>query len=421
MWYEVLWRLALPFALARLWWRGIREPGYRRHIGERFGRHAPLPDAKPVIWIHAVSVGETRAAQPLIARLQQDFPQHQILLTAMTAAGRATSEAVYGDKVTRAWLPYDTASAVERFLDWCRPQFGVLMETELWPNLILRARARGVPVFLANARLSEKSARGYARLPTITARVLRALAGIAAQAPSDAERLIALGATNVAVTGNLKFDMTIPEAALEQARVLRAMFGAGRPLWVAGSTRDGEEALLLDAMALARASLPTDALLLIVPRHPQRFDDVARLLERRGVRYARRSDGMPLAADVAVVVGDSMGEMFAYYGAADVAFIGGSLLPLGGQNLIEPLAVGTPVVIGPSSYNFSEATREAVAHGVARQCADASAVLDAVAALLRDADARARMRAAARSLLEAHRGATERTARWIEDQLRSMR
>ena len=410
--------------MLKLWWRGIREPGYRHHIGERFGRYPALPDARPVIWVHAVSVGETRAAQPLIAALRRDFPDHRIVMTMMTAAGRATSESLYGDAITRAWLSYDTTTNVDRFLDWCNPCFGILMETELWPNHVLRASSRGVPMFLVNARMSEKSTRGYARFGALTADVLGALRGIAAQGNGDAERLRALGAldaSQITVSGNLKFDVVVPEAAVAKGRALRAMFGASRAVWVAGSTRDGEEAMLLDAL-LGRRVDPTsastpDPLLVIVPRHPQRFDEVVSLLQKRGLHVIRRSENRVVPPDVEFVVGDSMGEMLAYYAAADIAFIGGSLLPLGGQNLIEPLAVGTPVVIGPSSYNFADVTRHAVNAGAAIQCADSGSVIDAVQKLLVDRESRETMAAAARRLLDDHRGATERTMNYLKERL----
>ena len=414
-WYEWLWRGALPLALLRVWWRGRKEPGYRRNVGERLGRYPALPDARPVLWIHAVSVGETRAAQPLIAALRDRYPDHRIVLTHMTAAGRATGESLFGDRVTQAYLPYDTAAGTARFLAWCRPRFGLLMETELWPNMILRAAAQRIPLFLVNARMSERSARGYARIARLSANMLRQLAGIAAQTAADAERLTALGANEVVVTGNVKFDVAIPDAIAERGRALRRMFGESRPVWVAGSTRDGEESLLL--AALAQATLPPGALLVIVPRHPQRFDAVAELLGQRGLQFVRRSAGQTVPESAAIVLGDTMGEMLAYYAASDVAFIGGSLLPLGGQNLIEPLAVGAPVLIGPSTFNFAEAARDALARGAAWQGADAAAIIGAVGELLRDPERRARMRGAGLKLLAAHRGATGRTLDWLAARL----
>ena len=415
LWYEFLWRVAMPFALLRLWWRGRSEPGYRRHIGERFGRYPVLPDARPAIWIHAVSVGETRAAAPLVAALRGRYPEHRIVMTHTTAAGRETGVALFGDQVTQAYFPYDTAIGANRFLAWCRPRFGLLLETELWPNMILRAAARGVPLFLVNARMSEKSAQGYQRFAQMSRSMLQALAGVAAQSPADAERLSGLGANRVMVTGNIKFDVAVPDSTFERSRALRGLFGESRPVWVAGSTREGEESMLL--AALAGTPMPEGALLVIVPRHPQRFDPVANLLGQRGIQFARRSAGQPVAAGTSIVLGDTMGEMLAYYAAADVAFIGGTLLPLGGQNLIEALAVGTPVLIGPSTFNFAEATREALDRGAARSGANADAIALEAAKLLRDPELRARMSAAGAELLTAHRGATARTLDWIAAQL----
>ena len=413
-WYEMLWRIALPFALVRLWLRGRREPGYRLHVGERLGRYgqgAPSGKRDPIIWIHAVSVGETRAAQPLIGALARAHPDSTVVVTHMTAAGRETGRALFGERIVQVYLPYDYSTAVESFLERFHPRFGVLMETELWPNLILRSRARGIPVFLVNARLSQRSADRYARLPGLARVTLQSLAGVSAQASHDATRLEALGAPDVHVAGNIKFDLDVPGDTRDNARALRERFGATRPVWIAGSTRDGEEAILIEA--LRKGDLPRDALLVLVPRHPQRFDDVAKLVEASGLPFVRRSSTAPVTSEVAIVVGDSMGEMLAYYGAADVAFVGGTLLPLGGQNLIEPLAVATPVVIGPSTHNFAEIVRVATECGAAEQVGDAASLMATIGGLLRDPDRRARMAAAGTALLAAHRGATARTTTWL--------
>ena len=415
--YTLLGVAALPWLPLRLWWRGRREPGYRENVGERFGRYGDSAsrDDADVLWLHAVSVGETRAAAPLVQRLQHAYPRATILMTHMTATGRQTGQALYGDRIVQAWLPYDIPFAVRAFYDHFRPLAGFLLETELWPNLIAEGHARSIPVHLVNARLSERSARGYARFAAITRPMLGRLAGVAAQSHADAARLSALGAPAPFVTGNLKFDSSVPPEAHELAADLRRRYGAGRPVWVAGSTRDGEETLILDA--LTRRPLPRETLLVIVPRHPQRFAAVAELLRSRGVLFARRSDDATVAADVAVVLGDSMGEMFSYYAAADVAFVGGSLLPLGGQNLIEPLAVGTPVLLGPHTFNFSDASRGAIEAGAAQLVRDADALVAGVAALLGDPARRAAMSAAARAFTALHAGAADRLWSWLAPRL----
>jgi 3-deoxy-D-manno-octulosonic-acid transferase len=334
-------------------------------------------------------------------------------MTHTTPTGRATGEALFGDTVTRVYLPYDLPWAVARLLDRYRPDCGVLMETELWPNLVRACVRRGIPVHLVNARLSEKSARGYRRLARLIRITLGSLAGIAAQSTRDAQRLRALGAVDVVVTGSMKFDMTPPADAVAQGQVMRHRFGADRPVVLAASTREGEEALLLPLLERLQ---PTDALVVIVPRHPQRFDEVAQLLVTAGVRFQRRSEAVEVSADTRVLLGDSMGEMFAYYGAADVAFVGGSLLPLGGQNLIEACAVGTPVVVGPHMFNFQEITAQACAAGAVLQVADAEGVVNAFDRLLRSPEERGRMSAAGREFAAAHRGATGRVLAMLRDQ-----
>jgi 3-deoxy-D-manno-octulosonic-acid transferase len=416
--YTAAWRVVAPLAPLRLWWRGRREPGYRERIGERYGRYVDAPPHGDVVWIHAVSVGETRAAAPLVARVRAARPEATIVLTSMTATGRDTARALFGPQVVQAWLPYDLPEAMRRFLAHFRPSLGLLMETELWPNLAAEARLAGVPLFLVNARLSAKSARGYARVEPLVRPLLGSLAGVAAQTRADADRLEALGARDAAVTGNLKFDIEAPPDAAALAGELRARFGA-RPTLLAASTRDGEEAMILDA--LARRPLPGGALLVVVPRHPQRFDEVAALLRDRGLAHARRSDGGAVPPGVAVVLGDSMGEMWGYYGASDVAFVGGSLAPLGGQNLIEPLALGVPVLVGPHTFNFADAASRAVEAGAALRVDDADAMVAAASALLADASRRAAMRVHAQSFVAAHRGATERTWRFVEQRLGSGR
>lgn len=419
--YTLLWCLALPLLPLRLWWRGRREPGYRERIGERFGRYA-ADVARPrgdVVWIHAVSLGETRAAEPLVRRIARERPQATILLTSMTAtgreAGRVLGASVGEGRVIQAWLPYDLPPAVDAFLEHYAPRAGLLMETELWPNLVHACHARGTPLFLVNARMSAKSAAGYARLEALTRPMLAALDGVAAQTPSDATRLEALGARGVVVTGSLKFDLTVPEAMVARGAALRAQLGPDRPVWLAASTRDGEEVLLLDAVS--RGALPGDVLLLLVPRHPQRFDEVFALLGARGLRCVRRTSGDRVDRSTRVVLGDTVGEMLAYCAAADVAFIGGSLLPLGGQNLLEPIAVGVPTLVGPHMFNFAETTERAIEAGAAERVADADALVAEVGRLLRDPVLRDTMRAAAATFMAAHRGAADRLWAWLATRL----
>ena len=411
--YTLLWLLVVPFTLVKLWWRGRREPGYRQHIAERYGRYgddAPACDGE-IIWVHAVSLGETRAAAPLLERILRARPDAKILLTHMTATGREAGHALYGDTVRQLWLPYDVPFAVEAFLARYSPRAGLLMETEVWPNLVAASQRRGIPLFLVNARLSQKSAGGYARFSALTRPMFAALAGVAAQTEDDAARLAAVGAHDIIVTGNMKFDVMLPAESTALGRELRVRFGESRPVFLAAATREGEEAMLVDS--LARAALPAQTLMVIVPRHPQRFQAVADMLRARGVPFVKRSENRAVPADIAVALGDSLGEMGGYYAAADVAFIGGSLKPLGGQNLIESIAMGTPTIVGPHTFNFREAADNAVAAGAALRVADVDELMAEVASLLRDPARRSRMRDAALAFHAAHRGAADRLWAWL--------
>jgi len=414
--YSAVWWLAMPLVLLRLWRRGSKEPGYRQHVAERIGFYpsvAPALASRKFLWVHAVSVGETRAAEPLIAGLLEAYPEHAVLLTHMTATGRATGQALFGKspRVLQCFLPYDTGWMAGRFLRHFSPVLCVLMETEVWPNLIVQCGRRKVPVVLANARLSERSLRRGKRFSTLMTEAASGMSCVGAQTEADAARLRQLGGGNVQVTGNLKFDVTPAPALLAAGAAMREQIG-GRPVLLCASTRDGEEELILEALfKRSQDAAYANLLAIIVPRHPQRFDEVAAMAAANGLPSLRRSGlgGQPVPPQVKVLVGDSMGEMFAYYTACDVAFIGGSLLPMGGQNLIEAFAVGKPVLIGPHTFNFSDITEQAIAAGAAQRVSDVGQMLDTALQLLQAGQQRQAMGERAIHFAQLHRGATART------------
>lgn len=400
--YSLLWPLATPLLRRYLRKRARQAPAYLEHWDERFGDALPQAGGE-VIWLHAVSVGETRAAQPLLARLREQYPQARFVITQMTPTGRATAEQLYPDAEVR-YLPYDNARVMRRFVAALRPRFGILMETELWPNLMHACHEQGVPLYLCNARLSEKSLRGYRRILPLIRPAMQALTAVAAQSEDDARRLARLGARNIHVCGNTKYDITPPPAQLELGRQFRQRIGE-RPVLVCASTRDGEEALILDAWRKAKVGR---SLLVIVPRHPERFVAVAQSAAENGFAVQCRSDNLPVSPQTAVWIGDSMGELFAYYAAADIAFVGGSLLDFGSQNLIEPASIGLPVLLGPSTYNFAEAAKLALAAKAARQVRNADELVATAMQLLSDAGQREQLAVAARRFTQIHQGASRR-------------
>lgn len=420
--YSLAMRLLVPLLVGRLLWRSRREPLYRVALPERLGLGAPTPAG--ACWVHAVSLGETRAVQPLVEALRQLHPDLRLLLTHGTATGREAGEALLGPRDHQRWLPLDTPGAVRRFLRRHRPALGVLMETEVWPNLLHEAARAGVPMVLANARLSEKSLRQSLRFDALLRPAAASLRVALAQTEQDADRLRRAGVRDVVVTGNLKFDLRPAPALIATGLSWRA--GLGRPVILAASWREGEDAPLLEAWlgALARRGAadpdPASPLLVVVPRHPQRFDEVAAAVRAAGLTLARRSEwgeGGPgaRARQVQVWLGDSMREMPAYYACADVALLGGSFEPLGGQNLIEAAACGCPVVTGPSVFNFAAAAEGARAAGAARS---AQTLAEAVAQALAWADdpaARAAGARAAERFALQDQGAAARMARWLLD------
>ncbi len=418
----LLW-LAQPLYLLRLWWRGRAEPAYREAMAERLGHYRDAPSSG-WLWVHAVSLGETRAAAVLIAALRERRPGARLLLTHSTATGREAGRELLRDGDRQTWLPFDTSGAVRRFLAQFRPAVGVLMETEIWPNLLPAAKGQGVPLVLANARLSEKSQRQGERYASLIGPAVHALDLALAQAEPDARRLRDSGVPAVRVCGNLKYDMTPDAAQVARGQAWRAALGH-RPVLLFAVSREGEEAPLLGAWSQRRHALAGRPLLVIVPRHPQRFDEVAALMRASGLTISRRSEWgeapRPADLDADAWLGDSMREMPLYYGLAQVALLGGSFAPLGGQNLIEAAACSCPVVMGPHTFNFAEAAELAAQAGAARRVAGIEAGLDVALSLLGDAPVLADAGRRAREFAAAHRGAAQRmaeaiTALWPEVQ-----
>jgi len=403
--YTVLLYLLAPVVLVRLAWRGLRAPDYWRRWPERFGSIEPSVGER-VIWIHTVSVGEVQAAAPVIRALLERYPEYSLLVTTVTPTGSARVRALFGAEVAHVYAPYDLPGAVARFIDRVRPKLVLVMETEIWPNLFHACAANGIPLLLVNARLSEKSAAGYRRFRRLVAGTLSDVTRIAAQEVGDAARLEALGAAGdrITVTGNLKFEQSIPPSLLERSEVLRRDWGVDRTVWVAASTHEGEDALILDVFRQIRKQ-NRDCLLVLVPRHPERFDAVAELCRRRGYNTLRRSEGKPCSPDTDVFIGDSMGELLLFYAAADVAFVGGSLTHTGGHNMLEPAALGIPVVTGPHVFNFAEISRLLTEAGACRKVETTAELGSTVSAWLQDANERHRVGERGREVVEKNRGA----------------
>ncbi|MDE3208914.1 MAG: 3-deoxy-D-manno-octulosonic acid transferase [Pseudomonadota bacterium] len=409
--YSCLLYLLAPFVLARLLIRGRSQPGYLKFPQQRFGYGYPKVNA-PIIWIHAVSVGETRGSLPLVEALKQLYPTHTLLLTHMTAAGWDTGQGLLGNRVIQCWLPYDLPGACRRFLSHFSPHAGLLLETEIWFNLINYAQQIHTPIFLVNARLSESSLNKYKHFKRLSCEALLSLHGIIAQSHDDAARFKQLGAADICVAGNIKFDISPPDDIQDLIDHFRSLIG-NRRIWLAASTREGEEKIILN---IAK-QLPEGILTIIVPRHPQRFSEVAHLIKSSGFRMQQRNDKDEVEPSTQIWLGNSMGEMYGYYGISDLALIGGSLLPFGGQNLIEAAAVGTPTLVGAYTFNFSQVVQDAIKAGATIQVSNTDEFVPLITELFNTPNKLHKMQIAAKNFTRNHMGATNRIMKYIQERL----
>ncbi|MBN7799044.1 lipid IV(A) 3-deoxy-D-manno-octulosonic acid transferase [Parahaliea mediterranea] len=417
--YSLVFYLLMPFVLGRMLWRSRLAPAYRRRLGERLG-FIPAPAAgEPVIWVHAVSVGETLAAAPLIEDLLARYPGHRLAVTTTTPTGSERVRALFGERVFHVYAPWDLPGAVRRFLKRLQPELLLVMETELWPNMLHHSKRRGCRILLANARLSERSARGYARLAPLIRQMLGQLDCVACQAREDGERFVRLGLEQrrLHITGSIKFDLELDAALRDRAAELRRDLGGDRrPVLLAASTHAGEDEQILAAFGELRRH--GDCLLVLVPRHPERFDAVHELCRRAGWRVARRSrEGVPGAGDD-ILLGDTMGELLLLLGTASVAVIGGSLVEHGGHNALEAAAWGVPVVTGPHMFNFEEISALLVTAGAMIRLQQPAALADTLRELLADAPRRRGMGEAGLRVVADNRGARERLLALVAEQLR---
>ena len=416
--YTVALYCVAPLLAGWLLWRGRRNPAYLRRIGEHFGLGARIAADRGCVWIHAVSVGEVQAAAPIVKALRSRYPDETIVVTSTTSTGAGRISKAFGGGVVHRYFPFDLPGSVARFLNRAAPRAAIIMEAEIWPNLLEECRRRGIPVILANVRLSERSAAGYRRFRGLFAPVLADVAAIAAQSGEDARRLASIGAPPdvIKVTGSTKFDIPMLASLREEAAALRRNWGSSRDIWIAASTHNGEESLVLDAFKQVLDAIP-GSLLVLVPRHPERFREVGAYVRRRGFQSVMRSQRPVDCSGVEVFIGDTMGELPLFYAAADVAFVGGTLIERGGHNVLEPAALGLPVLFGPHVFNFAEISRRLIEAGGARTVDDAASLGRAVVDYLRDADLRHTTGARGRAFVEGNRGAGDRVVALISPHL----
>ncbi len=412
--YTLAMFLVTPVLVLRLLARGLRSQPYRGRWPERFG-FFDAPGLFGSLWVHAVSVGEVNAAEPLIKALQHRYPKAPLVITTVTPTGAARVQQLFGDSAFQVYLPYDLPFAVRRFMNRIRPRLALIVETEIWPNLYFACHRRGIPLMIVNARLSARSMRGYKPLRALASSALACVDLIAAQSRTDAARYRLLGADpqKVLVSGNMKFDMPIPAGVVAEGAAMRGHWGARRPVWMAASTHEGEELPLLEAHLKVLQRLP-DALLLLAPRHPERFRLVEHTVRSLGFKVATRSiDGVPSAMHQVFVI-DAMGQLLPFFAASDVAFVGGSLVPIGGHNVLEPAALSVPVLVGPHTFNFEEITRSLIEQGGAELVPAVDRLGPDVLRLLLDRSRRERMGVAAQQVFERERGAVQRVMQLVD-------
>ncbi len=419
--YTILYILLMPIILLRLLWRSRQAPAYRQRWCERFGMFSPPPfeHSKPIFWLHAVSVGETLAAVPLIKTLQREHPDWQWVITTTTPTGSERVRDVFGDTVFHVYAPYDLPLFLHNFLQRTKPTFLLVMETELWPNMIHSCYQRQIPVLIANARLSAKSARGYSKLATLTRSMLNEITRVAAQQQADGERFVQLGLPRekLTITGSIKFDLTLDEETQQKSAVLHQQWSANntRKIWLAASTHLSEDGIILDAYAQLKKTFP-DLLLVLVPRHPERFDSVSKQCEDAGFQVIRHSTNTEPTNATDIVVGDTMGELLAFYGAADMAFVGGSLVPVGGHNLIEPAAWACPIISGSHLFNFSEVEKLLRDNNALVIADNAQQIVAQVSQWLNDDNLRRSFGKRAKAVADSNRGALEKLCKLIASQ-----
>jgi len=406
--YNFVFYLLLPVIILRLIWRGFWAPAYWQRWRERFGFLPRLP-IKSSIWLHAVSMGEVQAAVPLVQALLNDFPEQTVLITTMTPTGSQRVREVFGDQVQHVYLPYDLPDAMGRFFRQVRPRLLILMETELWPNLLHTCRQQAIPVILTNARLSALSASRYQRLGNFMAEIFAGISLVAAQTELDAARFRQLGmpVDKIQVTGSLKFDTRLPTDFSTTAENLRQQWGKDKIVWIAASTHEGEEEMVLDALQLLKPAI-TNLLLVLVPRHPERFQRVARLCQQRGFMTVKRSEGKSFPSHLAIYLADTMGELPLLYATADLAFVGGSLVPIGGHNLLEPAAVGLPIIVGPYTFECEAICQQLVTAGAVEQINQASELAPHVEKYLLNLTLREKMGKLGQAFVAQNRGALAR-------------